>query len=479
MGDDSGALQYIDEKEKQEAARIQVNLLLISWIVLAIVLIAEIYWANTLPAIITALGGLFLVIPYGLIRRGNLTASGLIIVLFILSVITLLATFGKGIHDIAAIAFPLVIIFASLALNRLGVRIGMLLALICIAWLVLGEATGVYTAKPYDRADWMDFVIVSSILFATGLIVNILVRNIRRNLEKAREELRQRKEIEEALSRKIEETDRYFNTSLDLLCIADSDGKFRRLNPQWEKTLGYPLEELVGTRFMNYIHPDDIEATQMAVNRLQIREPVINFENRYRHKDGTYRWIEWRSAPFDNLIYAAARDVTERKQMEDKLRYQGTHDILTGIYNRSFFEVEMSRLEGGREYPISILITDIDGMKMVNDSQGHAAGDQLLKQAAEILKSVFRSEDILARIGGDEFAVLMPGTDEAAAQKKMECIRTKLVRHNAISSNMRVEMSIGAATAVKGDLAGTFTLADQRMYRDKAQRAELKTANAG
>jgi len=129
-----------------------------------------------------------------------------------------------------------------------------------------------------------------------------------------------RKQAEDALRKKTEELDRYFTTSLDLLCIADIDGYFRRLNPEWERTLGYPLTELVGKQFLDFVHPDDLEATFDAMSQLERREEVLNFENRYRCKDNSYRWIEWRSYPQEKLIYAVARDITERKRIEYMLK---------------------------------------------------------------------------------------------------------------------------------------------------------------
>jgi PAS domain S-box-containing protein len=128
--------------------------------------------------------------------------------------------------------------------------------------------------------------------------------------------IQERQRAEAALREKSEELDRYFTSALDLFCIADTDGYFRRLNPQWEATLGYSLAELAGQRFLDFVHPEDLEATQQVVLRLSSQEPVFNFINRYRHKDGAYRWIEWRSFPQDKLIYAAARDITERREAE-------------------------------------------------------------------------------------------------------------------------------------------------------------------
>ncbi len=125
---------------------------------------------------------------------------------------------------------------------------------------------------------------------------------------------------EETLREKSAELDRYFTTSLDLLCIADTDGHFIRLNPEWEKVLGYSVAELAGRIFMDFVHPDDLAATRAAVAQLQSQVEVLSFENRYRHKDGSYRWIEWRSHPQDKLIYAVARDVTNRIMAEQALR---------------------------------------------------------------------------------------------------------------------------------------------------------------
>jgi PAS domain S-box-containing protein len=128
----------------------------------------------------------------------------------------------------------------------------------------------------------------------------------------------ERKRAEEALRGKTEELDRFFNISLDLLCIADTDGYFRRLNVAWERILGYSLEELMSKQFLEFVHPDDLDSTMEAIATLASQREVIHFVNRYRCKDGSYRWIEWRSAPFGKTIYAAARDITDRVRAEEE-----------------------------------------------------------------------------------------------------------------------------------------------------------------
>ena len=130
-----------------------------------------------------------------------------------------------------------------------------------------------------------------------------------------------------------EELERYFSNSLDLLCISSMDGRFVRLNPQWERVLGYPVDELLGRRFLDFVHPDDLQPTIAAIARLRSHQEIESFENRYRHRDGSYRWIEWRSRPIDSTIYAAARDVTERRKSEDELRrLEGRHRALLGAF---------------------------------------------------------------------------------------------------------------------------------------------------
>ena len=167
----------------------------------------------------------------------------------------------------------------------------------------------------------------------------------------------ERRKIERALLQKTEELDQYFSTSLDLFCIADIEGYFRRLNPQWEKALGYPLAELEEQRFLDFVHPDDLPGTLAAIADLSAQNEVLNFTNRYRHRNGTYRWIEWRSFPKGDRIFAAARDITDRREMEEALKAALTklnmlssitrHDILNQVTAlRTFLELSREDLKG-------------------------------------------------------------------------------------------------------------------------------------
>ena len=133
-----------------------------------------------------------------------------------------------------------------------------------------------------------------------------------------------KKRAESNLQAVAAELNGYFTNSLDLLCITDAAGNFRRLNKQWEETLGYPLDEMIGRPFMHYVHPEDKSKTETAVENLLNHGQVVNFVNRYRHRKGSYRWIEWRASQIGEITYAAARDITDRIQNEQQLRLQST-----------------------------------------------------------------------------------------------------------------------------------------------------------
>jgi PAS domain S-box-containing protein len=150
--------------------------------------------------------------------------------------------------------------------------------------------------------------------------------------------------LEQALREKSEELERYFDLSLDLLCIATTSGMFVKVNPQWQKVLGYTQQELVGRNFLELVHPDDVAATLAAMTTLDENTDVENFQNRYLCRDCGYRWIEWRSrAPGNGLIYAVARDITERKEAEEVLRR--SEETFRNIVHASPMGIHMYRLE--------------------------------------------------------------------------------------------------------------------------------------
>ncbi len=179
-----------------------------------------------------------------------------------------------------------------------------------------------------------------------------------------------------------------------------------------------------------------------------------------------------------------------RKRGEERLKYLSIHDPLTGLYNRAYFEEELARLDRGRKFPVSVLVADLDGLKKINDQFGHAAGDQVLCQAARLLQSAFRAEDGLARIGGDEFAVLLPEVGRIEAEEVVHRVHCLLGEHNQAFKGPLFNISIGIATCdASGSVGGRTTrmedapvpkslneamrLADERMYQDKKRHKRV------
>ncbi|MFW6295175.1 MAG: diguanylate cyclase [Halanaerobium sp.] len=168
-------------------------------------------------------------------------------------------------------------------------------------------------------------------------------------------------------------------------------------------------------------------------------------------------------------VIIACSDISREKEIEDKLVYMSFHDQLTGLYNRRYFENEMERLNNSRRLPIAVVVGDLDKLKEINDTYGHKKGDQYIKKAAQMIKDNFREEDIAARIGGDEFAVLLPETDFKTALKISRRIK---ISCEEFSENDRFHISIGCAVKnnMEENLEDIFIKADQRMYQEKKAR---------
>jgi diguanylate cyclase (GGDEF)-like protein/PAS domain S-box-containing protein len=269
--------------------------------------------------------------------------------------------------------------------------------------------------------------------------------------------------------------DSIIDSSLDMIIATDVERKIVQFNPAALQTFGYDRDEILGQ------HVDVLYASakeSRVIYEIVLREGRVVQEILNKRKDGeNFPSLLSASILRDKRgnqlgVLGVSRDVTEQKRTEERLRYLSLHDTLTGLYNRVYFEEEMARLQRGRQFPASVIMTDVDGLKFVNDELGHAAGDELLRQAAKSLTASFRSADVVARIGGDEFAVLLPGTEAAVSQSLVSRLKRIVNDHNLAHPKPGLSLSIGTATAEEGSvLSDVLKLADQSMYRDKMRKS--------
>lgn len=280
----------------------------------------------------------------------------------------------------------------------------------------------------------------------------------------------------------------FLQSNLDMLAVGDKNGRFIRVNQEFENILGYSTDELEGQSVTEFIHPDDLEATLGTLSTLKAGIPLSQFINRYRCKSGEYKYLEWRAHPIGEYIYASARDTSERRRLEkelqeanaklseqtallttqnQRLQLQATTDELTNVYNRYFLDQTLDELlDRADRYneTISLVIFDLDRFKKVNDTWGHPVGDEVLKHTVRLAKKQLRKADILIRLGGEEFAILMPQTHLNGAIQVAEKLRKELESHPHAVAGCTTA-SFGVAERLRAEsFKRWYKRADQAMY---------------
>lgn len=231
--------------------------------------------------------------------------------------------------------------------------------------------------------------------------------------------------------------------------------RFEYLSPAVVSITGYTAEEMCADfgLALSCIHPDDAEIFKRLSEGENLDKPTVL---RWNHREGRSVWTEQRFSPvYDDAgklvgLDGIARDVTEQKLMEAQVKYMSLHDPLTGLYNRAYFEEELRRLDNPSRYterPITILSTDIDGMKIINDTKGHKEGDELLKAYARLLEASFADKGTCARTGGDEFIVLLRGTDINEGLEAMRTLEDAIEEYNTRGPSTPLSVSISYATS--------------------------------
>lgn len=240
-----------------------------------------------------------------------------------------------------------------------------------------------------------------------------------------------------------------------------------------EEKLFYPLDD-----FLERVDKRDCQRVNEALQAVCDRkEDHLDIEYRVTCCDDQIKWFQVRGKRMNQCekkqtcrMVGTITDITQRKQAEEEIKYLSFHDKLTGLYNRAFFEEEISRLDTQRQLPLSIIIGDVNGLKLTNDIFGHLEGDKLLKEISRILVDSCRKEDVVARWGGDEFAMILPRTNEDKAEEI--CRRIREGCSQVQNDFIQISIALGHATKYQKmtDIHEIIKNAENQMYRNKLEK---------
>jgi diguanylate cyclase (GGDEF)-like protein/PAS domain S-box-containing protein len=259
------------------------------------------------------------------------------------------------------------------------------------------------------------------------------------------------------------------------------------INNRWAEMLGYTVEELIPISEKTWrenMHPDDWEKIQPQLKQgYEKGYGHYSIEFRMKHKDGSWVWINgrgkvnsWTTDWKPILTSGTHADITAVKKSEEEMLYLSYHDPLTKLYNRRFYEEELARLDVERNLPIALIMADVNGLKLVNDAFGHEKGDHLLRTIAKIIKEKCRSDEIVSRIGGDEFIILLPKTNEDEAKQLINRIHSAVEKRGEKNSIMSVSLGYAVKTSNKEHMNDVFKIAEDDMYRHKlSERLSMRS----
>jgi diguanylate cyclase (GGDEF)-like protein/PAS domain S-box-containing protein len=313
-------------------------------------------------------------------------------------------------------------------------------------------------------------------LTAVNLLDNHWIQGILVNLH----DISERKAAEEALRQNEEKFRMLAENIQDVISVINmATGKTTYVSPSIYHMRGITVKEAMSESFEESMVPESaVRIREYIDQHMQEfkKDPaghhhvVTEIQQYLRNKE--IIWVELSiqyqfNAKGEVEVLMISRDISERKIAEKERIFMSYNDHLTGLYNRRFFEIELHRLDTERNLPISIIMGDVNGLKFVNDSFGHSAGDEILVKTAGVLKKFFRSDEIIARLGGDEFIILLPKTNTAETELIIQRINDMISKVKVVNMNMSISFGLSTKTTVEEDIQEVVKKAEDSMYRLK------------
>lgn len=258
-------------------------------------------------------------------------------------------------------------------------------------------------------------------------------------------------------------------TTQDGIIIIDADGSILYANSSYFKMTGYATSDLRTLKLRDLIPRNKLWALQQTIYAV-IKSGAAIIETVGVRKDGSLCSVEVSAARLSSkplVTICFIRDYTEKKVNQKEIEYLSYHDRLTGLYNRRYMEDSIKRLDTRRNHPLTLLVLDVNGLKLTNDAFGYEVGDHLLQTVAGIMKKVCRADDIIGRMGGDEFCVLLPHTDDKQADSIRNRIKTAAAALKLDPVVLSLAIGHAAKTSPGQDMKTVITEADNRMHKDK------------
>jgi diguanylate cyclase (GGDEF)-like protein/PAS domain S-box-containing protein len=263
-----------------------------------------------------------------------------------------------------------------------------------------------------------------------------------------------------------------------LIWRAGLDGRFDYVNRAWLQFTGRTAEEATGNGWMKDIHSEDLFGFQESSSDAFRNKRPFESEFRIKRQDGAFRWFLSVGRPFNDLegrfagFIGSCYDITDRKNHEEELIFMATHDALTGLPNRRVLEADLPRIiaKRGRGTRSVLLSLDLDGFKHVNDTFGHNIGDQVLIEIGFLLKKLVRESDLLTRLGGDEFSILLEDIDRESAKIIAQRLCENVAGHDflQVKGHLHLSLSIGLTVIGEHEIpAEILSRADRAMYKAK------------